>query len=331
MALILLDGMEDLSTFVQVQASTGVVAGRTGNALNPNSTNSLARYIVLPSEESATFTAGFAVKFATTTTCDFFEFRSDAGATSHVCLRIVADGSIYVGRNNGVSFVQLAFSGTGVIVAGTWHYVELQATLHDTTGSVTVRVDGIQVATATNVDTRNAGTKTVFDSVLIRNYNPTTAQPAFDDFYLMNGAGDAFLGDIVVETLYPNGNGNANQWLGSDGDSLSNYLLVDEPTPVATDYVASSTTGHQDLYALTDLVRSLPIVGVCHQALAARVDSVARQIKIVNRRTTDTKSAAIDLATTLASYHYALAVDPETSAAWTVANVNALQSGVEVV
>jgi hypothetical protein len=142
------------------------------------------------------------------------------------------------------------------------------------------------------------------------------------------------LGDIVVETLYPNGNGNANQWLGSDGDSTNNYLLVNETgAPVTTDYVADSVSGHQDMYTLTDLVHTTgTVLGVCHSAYAAKTDAVnARQIKLVNRRAADTKSVALDLTTTYTGYQYALAQDPETGAAWTIANVNSLQSGVEVV
>jgi hypothetical protein len=125
---------------------------------------------------------------------------------------------------------------------------------------------------------------------------------------------------------------SANAWVGSDADSTNNYLLVDEVgAPVTTDYTGSPTSGAQDLYTLTDLTKSGTIVGVCHQAYAAASDAGAKSFKIVNRRLADTKSAALTLSSTYAPFHYALTQDPETSAAFTVANVNALQSGVEVV
>ena len=139
------------------------------------------------------------------------------------------------------------------------------------------------------MDTKNAGTKTVFDSVPVDRFDQHRSANAaiYDDFYLMTGSGDTPLGDIVIETLYPNGNGNANQFVGSDGDSTNNYLLVNETgAPVTSSYVADSTSGHQDMYALTDLVTSAgTVLGVCHSAYLAKTDAVnARQAKIVNRR-----------------------------------------------
>ena len=108
----------------------------------------------------------------------------------------------------------------------------------------------------------------------------------------MTGTGDSFLGDITVETLYPNGDGAANQWLGSDGNSTSNYLLVNETgAPVTTSYTGDSVSGHRDLYTLTDLVATTgTVVGVCHQAYAAASDAVtSRQMKVVNHVTFDAK------------------------------------------
>ena len=154
----------------------------------------------------------------------------------------------------------------------------------------------------------------------------------YDDVYIMSGAGDAFLGSITVETLLPNGNGDVNQWAGNDGDSTNNYQLIDELPPASADYVFSSTVGQQDLYAMQNLAHvDGTVVAVCHSAYMLRTDTItARSVKLVNRRAVDTKSAAMALSTAYRTYDYCLTTDPETGAAYTLANVNALQSGVEL-
>jgi hypothetical protein len=333
MALILLDGCEDLTCWTAYIPTIG--AGRNGNCFQFAGTINNSYYTVPAAQEADTFTVGFAVKFGSlpASTSDFFALTSDATATAHVSLRLTSTGSIDVGRSSSAGFAILGSSVAGLLNIGVWYYVELQAKLSDTVGTAIVRVNGVTViGPLSNLDTKNNGTKTTFDSISLRVGSATT--PYFDDLYLMSGTGDTFLGDIVIETLYPNGNGNANQWVGSDADSVNNYLLVDEVgVPDTTDYVADSVSGHQDMYTLTDLVHSTgTIVGVCHSAYLAKTDAVnLRQVRIVNRRAADNKTAALTLATTYVAFQYMLPTDPETSAAWTIANVNALQSGVEVV
>ena len=92
----------------------------------------------------------------------------------------------------------------------------------------------------------------------------------FDDVYLMAGTGDEFLGDCTVATLLPTGNGFVNQFVGSDGNSTDNYLLVDEQPPSSTDYVGSATTGQQDLYTLTNLTGSGTVLAVAPTIYAVR-------------------------------------------------------------
>jgi len=322
-ALVLIDGFEDVSSWTSV--SGDIQAGRNGNAFRSFGSNN--RFPIPAALESDTVTFGFAFKpsgMSGLSVC--WVLASDANATDHLYFLVNADGSITAQRAPGVT---LGTTATGLITATAFAYIEVQAKLHDTTGTLTIRVNGTDRLNLTGQDTKNAGTKTTFDTLRIGTGNVAL----YDDLYLMAGTGDTFLGDIKVETLYPNGDGNANQWLGSDGNSVSNYLLVNEVgAPVTTSYVGDAVSGHQDLYQLTNLVSTTgAILGVCHQVTAAASDAGAKSFKIVNRRAADTKSAALTLTSTFGPFHYPLATDPETGAAWTIANVNALQSGVEVV
>jgi hypothetical protein len=318
--LFLLEGCEDLAAFT----NGTVIAGRNGSAIQ----SSGITYTIPSVYESDTLTIGFAFRITTLSSqVTILGLNSDSGGTQHIRLQLSTDGSLIANR-----FVtQLGNpSPAGTIIAGRWHYVEVQTKMHDTTGFITVRVNGTTVINVLNTDTKNAGTKTVFDTIAILS---AIGSQAADDCYIMSGAGDTFLGDIIVDTLYPNGNGAANQWLGSDGDSINNYLLVNEAgAPNTNTYVGSSTVGQQDLYTIGDVARvGAPIKGVCHAAHVAKSDAVAvRQIKLVGRRAVDTKSSTFVLTTTYQTFSFGSVTDPETGAAWTEANVNALQSGVEV-
>ena len=325
MTLLLVDGFEDLSSWTPAATPT-VAAARNGNGALIDSTAESLTFSIPTALQTDTLTVGFAIRWSTATpptTHDFIQFRSDGGTTTHNVL----EGTGFAGLNGCRSTTNILVNSSPVLTVATWAYVEFQAKLHDTAGTMTIRVNGTVVASGVSLDTKNAGTKAVYDAVLI--VGATSTPFLIDDLYISNDS--TFLGDVAVETLYPNGNGAANQWVGSDGNSVDNYLLVDETgTPVTADYTGSATAGQQDLYTLTDLVRTTGTVkGVCHQAYAAKNDSGAKQFKLVNRRATNTASAAVDLTTTFAPYHYGLDADPE-GGAWTLANVNALQSGVEV-
>lgn len=326
MTLVLIDGCEDFSS-VTNSGSTSVV-GRYNNGFNVPQGQRFD-YNLLTTDQTDTLTVGAAFRFQVMPTSGetFLTFRSDAGATSHLEMQLNANGSLTVLR----PFTAIATTAASLVTAGKWFYIEMQGKLHDTTGTLTVRVDGAQVATFSG-DTKNAGTKTVFDQVRFScGFSGATAIQV-DDLYIASGVGDPFLGSITVETLYPNGNGNVNQWIGSDGDSTDNYLLVDEVPHNTTDYVSTGTIGQQDLYALGNLTHTDgTIVGICHSAHVMRTDAVtAVNVKLVNRRAADNKSAAFPLGTAYRSYEYCLTVDPETGLPFTIANVNALQSGVEL-
>lgn len=330
MTLVLLDGCEDLSSWT-VSSVPSIVAGRNGNCWSLSSSQIL-KYDLLAADESEYVMVGFAVKntgssWGGGTILDLY---GDAGTTAHISIRPTTNTAT-------TGFTALRYPGSilgtsaaGLLTLNNWYYVEAYLRLHDTLGSVRVLLNGVQVLNLTNVDTRNAGTKTVLDQVRVVNSGVNNL--LIDDLYVKTGAGESFLGEIVVESLYPVGNGNANQWTPVGAAVGSNWQAVDEVSSSLTDFVYSKTATERELYAMSDLVGTGTIVGVCHSALMLNTDTAtSRSIKVVNRRTTDTKSAAMVLSSSAyRTYDYSLTVDPETGAPWTVANVNALQSGVEL-
>ena len=335
MPLILIEGFEsDVSSWsVPVGSPVTYVAGRNGMAIQASSIQ-LDYVIPVLAQQTDTLTMGVAYRFPTIavggTPLTLFAFGTVDAGVPHCGVRLSATGALEFCRNPTSVAVVLGSPSAAVILPNQWHYIEMQAKLHDTTGFGIVRVDGVEVINVTSVDTKQAGTKTVFDNFTIR---VPVGNTLIDDVYVMSGAGDAFLGDCRVETLYPSGNGTTNQFTGSDGESVDNYLLVDESgVPSVADYVLSSVAGQQDLYAFGDLgATSQAVLGVQPIFHIAKTDTSARAFRPLVRRGVTTVGPVTQLDTAYRNYNIAYPTDPETGSAWTIANVNALQAGVQTV
>jgi hypothetical protein len=166
---------------------------------------------------------------------------------------------------------------------------------------------------------------------------PTLNDNRIDDLYVCDGTGSApyndFLGERVVKAKRLVGNGAASQWTGSDGNSTDNYLLLDEDPLNTTDYVASSTAGQQDLYALSAATGLLSVDAVQVAAYTSKSDSGARSWKPLIRNTAGTvdTGAAVALSTTWTLQQGAVRQTDPAGAAWTTTTVNGIQAGAEVV
>lgn len=339
MSLIFCDGFDDgLTLLGKWNAFTGVTTGasygRNNSGLRFTDESHFATRLFAAAEEHATMTVGFAYRLVTAANNlerSFLSLNSDTGATAHVVLTLLDDGSNRIRVNRGG--IVLATLSTSLVL-NQWYYIELKATLHDTTGAIEVRVNGQTMYQASNIDTKNGGTKTVFDSVSVSSgtYNGTSHM---DDLYVCNGAGstnNSFLGDLAIETVYPDGNGNSSQFVGSDGNSVDNYQLVDEAAPSTTDYVVGATVGNKDTYTFGSMVRTTgPIAGVMVSSYANKTDAGARTIRNIARSGgSEVQGAQTGLATTWVPISSTYNTDPNGGGAWTIASVNAAEFGVEV-
>ncbi len=264
------------------------------------------------------------------------QFCADAGVTTH--LSLVFDSSGHLQLKRGTSGGTVLATSTQVYPTNTWRYIEMQATIDDATGRCIVRVDGVVWIDFTG-DTRNAGTSVLTDTLKFSGYS--SGNQRWDDLYVLNETDDTantgrpdndFLGDLKVEALLPNGDGASSQWLGSDGNSVQNYLLVDEVPVNTTDYVGTPTVGQRDLWAMADLPASTQTVfGVRAALYAAKSDAGAAGMKVAVRDSagTVTLDADIPLSTTWLSYWGTMRRTKPAGGAWTATEVNALQIGVE--
>jgi hypothetical protein len=230
----------------------------------------------------------------------------------------------------------LGSTANGIIAPNAWHYIEVKVTLSDTVGVFTIWVDGVSVLALTGQDTKNAGTKTVFDGFALGaafggiNFY-------YDDVYVLNGAGsvnNANLGDVRVRTILPTATGASSAGVGSDGNSVNNYQLVDDPifSSGSADYVDLQATDDIDTYGMGDLPETGgPVYAVQVSSYDQKSDAGLRSIAHVVR-VASTNYAGADITEALGSFigHATMwEQNPATSAQWNVAAVNALEAGAK--
>ena len=269
-----------------------------------------------------TFIIGFGIY---KTDADFFLLLRDGGSDQMTLMR-KSDGAIEVRRGGGGGAI-LGTSAPGVFPASAWTYIECKATIDDSAGAVDIQVNGTNVLSISGVDNQQTGNN------YITRYGLATG--LYDDHYFSDTSGPApgndFLGDVKVETLYPNAAGDSTQFTPSAG---SNYQNVDEPqtNDGDTTYNESSTTGQIDLFNLDPLVTTSGTIFAVQQHMVARkTDGVVREVRQkLKSGSTVVNGSTVGLGTSYQQYHEVIEeLDPDTAAAWTISKVNALQVGYE--
>lgn len=352
MSVLLIDSFDDgllTQKWTQVSGTTVVTVTnpRTGTH-SVDGTNSSGGGLLIKSFAAAqqhnTFIVGmgyFQVFNAETAAMTFLNLGADLGVTTHFSARRNNDGSISVYRGGAISVgstsggTLLATSAPNTILIGNWYHIEIKVFLNDATGTIEVRVNNTVVINFVG-DTKNAGTAIVFDTVrLMSNDVGDAGGNRMDDVYILNGAGatnNNFIGDSRIHNLLPNGNGFYSELIGSDGNSVNNYLQVDETPPNTTDYNGGATSGDQDSYAFPDLPVAVTAVrAVAQRAWAASSDAGSRAARnFVRIAGVDFPGVDYNVGATYLHFETLFDVSPATAVAFTPAEFNAAEWGFEV-
>jgi len=341
MSLLWIEGGEGFGTSIGV-APTGLdrkynikaninlidlEAGRTGGiALEMNGSG--VHFQTFPLTTNPTLIIGKGLKFpdypgATTRLLALYD-----GVTEGVNVRCKADGEFEVYRAN-----TLLGTTTGAAVGqNNWCHFEIKVVTNDTTGSIELRVNGSAKLTLTSQDTQ-AGSNAYHD--MVRFLGVASTGQHIDDIYICDGSGSAnnnFLGNMKVVGIFPTAEGDTINFTPSTG--TDNSALVDENPPNDdTDYVESSTVGQKDLYQYGD------VSGLGNTIAGLQINTDVREtdassfslITVVKSNVTESDSAASAIgSTSYVTKTRVVAQDPDTSAAWTQAGINAAQFGMKV-
>lgn len=230
----------------------------------------------------------------------------------------------------------LVHTGSTVMQVNTWYIIELHVKIADAGGVIEYKIDGVLVS-AFSGDTK-PGSDTTVGQILLQKMGSFSTVGYWDDLALNDVAGgvdDSWCGDGHIYGLVPNADGDSSQWLGSDGNSTNNYLLVDEiPHNTDTDYVSSATSADKDLYNVAS-IPTLPSNSVVKrvqvQARAREITADADSINLgVKSGSTEGWSGNIVVGTTYAAKSADFTTNPATSAAWTESEINSMQIGVKL-
>jgi hypothetical protein len=183
------------------------------------------------------------------------------------------------------------------------------------------------------LNTRN-GTANNYANNMTLYSNVSTAVNKIDDFAIIACSGAApndWVGDIRCVTLFPDADTAQKDFSRSAGSD--NYALVDETDQDDdTTYVYSSTVGHIDRYTLQNLSPAPPsIITLQARQRVKKYDAGARSSAIVIKSgATTVTTGSLALPSSYIWQNYVMATDPNTAAAWTSANVDALELGPKV-
>lgn len=339
MALRWLEGFETLGNTVSNAAAsrkydTANSAGSTLSATARSGSkgwgrttgNNGGQRLIKTIDAQATWIVGCAHYTASTSFSNEFLGVMDAGTLQCEVGINVTSKKLEIRRNGTV----LA-TGATILQLSQYYFVELKVTIADAGGTADLHLNGVSDATFTG-DTKNTANASANQIFLGDNASQNLGW--WDDWYACDGTGSInndFLGDVKVELLVPTGAGNSTQFTPSTG---SNWQNVDEAlSNDDTDYNSSATAAQKDTFATSDLATASGTVkGMMQTVVFRKDDAGGRTIRTVVRSgATDYTGTTTTVLDTYSGVYHVREVDPATSAAWTIANVNAVQVGYELV
>lgn len=312
---------------------TDVQAGRiAGHSWYGNT--GAAPTIVTPHLGAQTgWVSGLGVKFdQQPNTLDIFFNSFDSAGAQAVNFRLYWTGSVIEIRAYRGGTLLGTSSGAS-LSTGTWYFLEFKVTIHNTTGTVEIKVDGVTKLSLSSQDTQ-VGTP---QDTVRWSLTSSGATPRYiwdDDWYICNLSGaqnNDFLGDNRVDILFPNASGDSTQWAP---DSGNNWDRVNEnPADDDTSYVEDGTLAQRDLYNYQSTPGLSAVKGIQLNTVLRETDAEIFQVKHVAKSSTTTDVGAAQTVGSAAAYsnlYKIYELNPHTSAAWTDSEINSAQFGIEV-
>jgi hypothetical protein len=281
-----------------------------------------------------TYSCGFAFKpdtnisgYSTGSSIMAFMNGGSAGTVINK-LGIDSGGALKFGRGDFTTN-NVCSSASGLITANAWYHIEVVVTRNASTGSVFIYLNGSLVASATGVNTGSATIDTIDIGGKGSSASPGAARWV-DDLFLGDAATQ--IGDCKVETIRPTADTATKDWTHNTG--TTNFGTIDDfPTNDDTDYNSSATVGNKDLFDLSNLATTPSAVKAVQTVLISRKDDAAvRELRTnMKNGATTTNGTTRGQGTSYQNYADIYNVNPDTAAAFTASDVNAMQLGYEVV
>lgn len=334
--LLFHDGFDHYATAEMAAkwTSTGgtITSGSKRNGTNGLHNPTLAG-VTLTNASGATFIAGFAIRWASfAANMTIMACTEAQGFTGSCQVGLIGnvDGTVTL-RRNGTGGTILAGPSSWVPTTGVFYYLEIKVVISDTVGTVEVLVDGETILSATGLDTQQTSNSTWNGFVISNNAD-------YDDLYICDGSGalnNDFLGDCISESLIAQADSIAagfNHGLtrSTGSDQGAN---VDDATPNGdTDYNSGSAAGVKDTYNFPSMTSTGAVLGIQTLMYARKTDQATKTVRPVLRTSaTDFPGTTVNIPVGYSYLREVHPTNPNTSAAWTGADITALQAGLEIV
>lgn len=316
------------SSLTNLSISTGT-GRRGGNSLRSNAGSARTLTRMFPAVQSD-FVLATAINPSVlpNSAAPLFNLLSPSGAVQ-CALYVTPAGTILFYR--GAAAALLLTSSIGFVV-GAYTHIQVKGTIHDTTGSAEIMVNGASGGSVSGVDTKaafDAGASAFalgFPSVSGGTFDHD--DPVWGD--LQGSVDNDFFGDLAVVGSLPSGAGASAQFTPSTG---ANYAAVDDAAPSTADYVSSGTDGHKDTYAFADIPGTGTVKKVFVMPYCRKSDVGDAKSLILRARHGGIEAAADPIALGTDWRYWGqrgFEENPSTSAPWTLAEHNAAEYGFEI-
>lgn len=173
------------------------------------------------------------------------------------------------------------FFPTQLSVVGVVHHVEVKYYLHETEGSVELRVNGQTEYSRTGINTLPDNLSIIRLAHGVGAGGGLTSALYLDNLYVWDQTGDTnndWLGERSVTTLLPNEDGSLQEWAlssGSDGYSLINGV------PPGSEDISATEVGKKSSFGFTDLPSvDVGIIGVKTEVSAQKDGTAPASVTI---------------------------------------------------
>lgn len=212
----------------------------------------------------------------------------------------------------------------------TWYYIEGRV-FCDNSGSWEFRVNG-ETWMSGSGDTQFSASAGFDEFWFEHNQSEITL---IDDIYILDDSGTVnndFLGDVYIDTIYPNAAGGSAAWAASP-TAASPWLDVDESgsPDLDTSYISTSDVGDRHDFAFGDLSpSSASYFGVMAWACARKDDAASRAVALLQSDGATIEVGGSQYLTTSYLYYGTAFDEKPGGGAWTAAAINANLWGVEL-
>lgn len=227
---------------------------------------------------------------------------------------------------------------SALFVPGAWHWIEVHCKLGTGSGGVVeIWLDDVQLLLLPSVET-NPNASASFTTLALTTVGaPGTLTPfigVYDDWYILDTSGahnNARLGDSRIETRIPISDAGPNN--GTPSTSGPHYEMVDElQWSSANNVTLTNTDGQEELYNMSALVTNPATIFAC-RALTIMEKSDGGTMTgstVTSSSATEADGPSTPGLNIWCHIDGIQEVDPNTSAAWTTAAVNACKVGFKI-